>query len=161
MRLNPDFTHEFCAWVGLLSGIGLLIAFLTGCGTSTQTRTTDNARITGDVAGMPVDVQVQRQVSEQSETTVKGPDVAGLIAPLAPLVPGPIGAGLGLLGAAFGAWRMMREREANKAVEQTVKGVEAFKAQIAPETCDLLSNHLGRVMDENVKAKIKAARAKA
>jgi hypothetical protein len=155
---------------GLIDGIVIAamltcIVLIAGCGATTNTRTTtqDTARIVGSVAGAPVDVQVQRQVQEQaqSETTIKGPDVVGMIAPLAPLVPGPIGAGLGLVGAAFGAWRMMREREANKAVEQTVKGVETFKQQIAPETADLLGAHLGRAMDEKVKAKIKQAKAKA
>jgi hypothetical protein len=152
-----DGVLEFACIVLLLA----IVLALTGCGSATSTRTQDTARIVGSVAGAPVDVQVQRQVQEESETTIKGPDVVGMIAPMAPLVPGPIGAGLGLIGAAFGAWRMMREREANKAVEQTVKGVEAFKGQIAPETADLLRNHLGRAMDESVKAKIKQARAKA
>lgn len=150
-----DGIIEACA-IGIILAVCL---FLAGCGTATSTRTQDTSRIVGSVAGAPVDVQVQRQVQEESETTVKGPDLSSL-APLAPLVPGPVGAGLGLIGAAFGAWRMLRERAANKAVEQTVKGVESFKQQIAPETAELLGSHLGRAMDEHVKARIKQARAK-
>jgi hypothetical protein len=151
-HLKAEFQAVAIIWI-----VCALCVLLSGCGTATQTRTQDNARIVGSVAGAPVDVTVQRQVSEQSETTIAGPDLAML----APMVPGgaALGGIAGLAGAAFGAWRMLRERAANKALAQTVAGVEAFKEEQASATVDALHGHLGRAMDEDAKARVRRAKA--
>jgi outer membrane lipoprotein SlyB len=165
--IDRHVRDEIKAWA--LIGAAVLFALaLSGCWQS-ETRSTEKTttqtgpiQITtpvGDITVQPVRVE---QVAEGQSSTKAGADFPAMAGAALPFIPGGAAAGglMGLAGAAFGAWRMLKEKEANKAVNQTVKGVEAFKAQIAPETADLLRNHLGRAMDESVKAKIKAARAK-
>jgi outer membrane lipoprotein SlyB len=167
--IDRHVRDEIKAWA--LVGAAVLLALaLAGCWQSetrsTEKVTTQTSAIVldtpiGQITAQPVRVE---QLTEGQSNTKAGADVnvAGIASAALPFLPGGAAAGgiMGLAGAAFGAWRMLRERDANKAVEQTVKGVENFKAQIAPETADLLHNHLSRAMDESAKAKVKAARAK-
>jgi hypothetical protein len=98
-------------------------------------------------------------VQEQSETKVQGPDLTA-IAPLLPAIPvaGPVA---GIAGAAFGLWRMLKEKAANKALTQTVAGIEDFKSQHEPEVVEKLHHSLGRKMDSDAKKRVKQARVHA
>lgn len=112
-----------------------------------------------------------RTTTEQQHFTfpeareIGGAILGGLTGPLA---------GGGLVGLAM-AWLMRRsaakaaaeksELEAEKdrnrqALDQTVAGVEAAKAQMPPESVDVLHNSLSKTMDAAAKASVRNAKAR-
>ena len=151
----------------MLRQASLLAALvLSGCwSTDTQTREQANTVVgpvafdtpIGQFTAQQFEIKQERTQTETSKTQV---DPAPSIAAATPFIPGgPLAGGLaGIAGAAFGAWRMLREKAANKALTQTVAGIEDFKSQHEPEVVEKLHHALGRKMDTDAKKRVKHAR---
>lgn len=145
--------------IGVIFAVVLLL--VPGC-VQSDTRSTERTvtQTSPIVADTPVGtitiqpVRVERVSEGQSQTRTQA-DLSALAA-VAPLVPGAgaVGGLAGLAGAAFGAWRMVKERETNKALAQTVEGVESFKARLDEARVQELHASMRSAMDEKVREKV-------
>lgn len=167
--LDPSLGFHLGAAVAL----GLLVLLLTSCGSTreTTTDTTDRGRVrleTPVVIDSPLGPWTirpfsatadRRTLAQSSEEATYRPDLAQI----APLVEaGGMGVGgplAGLAGLAFGAWRMLRERQCTGALKATVTAIEDFKTTASPGEVERLHGKLSRAMDASHKRIVKRVKS--
>ena len=77
---------------------------------------------------------------------------------LGSLLPPPAGEAVGLLGLGVAWWRERKRQQTQRALQQTVNGIELAKADLGAEKRAVLTDHLAKTQDEDAKRLVWEAR---
>lgn len=180
--IEPDDIDPLAPAKGLIHALmimAVLIALamlLTGCGSTREESsrevqieqtTTRTGPIVADTPVGPVTIQPSTVIVERRQTTTgavsskteyEAPLVSAAISAAVPAlgIGGPLA---GIAGAAFGAWRMFKERQSNQALKATVDGLEDFKAGAPSKDVEMLHDCLSKRMDVSHKQLIRKAKS--